>query len=59
MARGGDSDTRAKVERDLRRGLDILIKNDVDLVICEVSSMQERNKNQWQLLKYMLVIRDN
>jgi hypothetical protein len=42
MARCWDSDTRTKVERDIRRGLDILIKNDVDLVICEVSSVQER-----------------
>jgi hypothetical protein len=52
MARGVDSDTKTKVERDIRRGLDILIKNDVDLIICEVSSLQERNKNQRQLLKY-------
>jgi hypothetical protein len=57
MARGADSDTRTKVERDIRRGLDILIKNDVDIIICEVSSVQEIlayriNRNQWQLLKY-------
>ncbi len=42
MARGEDSDTKTKVERDLRRGLDILVKNDVDIIICEVSSVQER-----------------
>lgn len=30
-----DPDNKAKVQRDLRRGLDTLIKNGVDLVICE------------------------